>query len=238
MQNRAGFARYRGRLALAGALALLVWAWFGSAMLAPYHEDLIYLARQHLWLVAVSMSWALAIGLVSGVLLSRPRLRRWAEPVMQLFNIGNTLPPMAVLALAMVVLGVGDHPAIVALCLTSLLPIVRSTYSGLAAVPAALTEAADGIGMTAWQRLVRVELPNALPYIVSGLRVALAINVGTAPLAFLIGASSFGELIFPGIYLNQPDALFIGAAATALVAFVLDYLVAALGRRLTPGLAA
>ena len=98
-----------------------------------------------------------------------------------------------------------------------------------------MLEAADALGMTPQQRLLRVELPNALPMILSGVRVALAINVGTAPLAFLIGASSFGELIFPGIYLNNQTALFIGAAATALVALFLDFIVASFGRLMTPG---
>jgi len=182
------------------------------------------------------MLFALLVGIPSGILLSRPFARRWAEYVMQIFNIGNTLPPLAVLALAMVIIGIGDRPALIALALflASLLPIVRNTFSGLSAVPPSLIEAANGIGMTKLQRLRRVELPNALPVILSGVRIATAINVGTAPLAFLIGASSFGELIFPGIYLNDFPTLILGAVATALVALVLDMLLAALGRLLSP----
>ncbi|MGE8356966.1 MAG: ABC transporter permease [Microvirgula sp.] len=223
-----------GLLVTAVLLAALVWG-IGPDVLRDYREDLVYLGRQHLYLVGVSMLAALAIGLPSGILLSRAAMRRHAEKWMQLFNIGNTLPPLAVLALAMVLIGIGDRPAIVALCLASLLPIVRNTYAGLAGLPPAMLEAADALGMTPSQRLVRVELPNALPMILSGVRVALAINVGTAPLAFLIGASSFGELIFPGIYLNNQTALFIGAAATALVALFLDFIVASFGRLMTPG---
>jgi len=111
---------------------------------------------------------------------------------------------------------------------------VRNTYAGLCAVPPALTEAAKGIGMTRLQRLRQVELPDALPVILAGVRIATAINVGTAPLAFLIGASSYGELIFPGIYLNDFPTLILGAAATALIALILDMLLAALGRILSP----
>ena len=113
---------------------------------------------------------------------------------MQIFNIGNTLPPLAVLALAMVIIGIGDRPALIALFLASLLPIVRNTFSGLSAVPPSLIEAANGIGMTKWQRLRQVELPNALPVILSGGRIATAINVGTAPPSVLIGGSRFGWL--------------------------------------------
>ena len=93
----------------------------------------------------------------------------------------------------------------------------------------ALKEAARGIGMTPCQRLVRVELPNALPVILAGVRISLVINVGTVPLSFLIGANSLGELIFPGIYLNNQPLLLLGAAATALLALALDALFAAAG---------
>lgn len=214
-------------------LALITWG-VGLETIKARQVDLIYLGQQHLILVFSSMFFALLVGIPSGIALSRPAARGVAEYVMQIFNIGNTLPPLAVLALAMVVIGIGDIPAIIALFLASLLPIVRNTYAGLCSVPASLIEAANGIGMTKWQRLRQVELPNALPVILSGVRIATAINVGTAPLAFLIGASSYGELIFPGIYLNDFPTLILGAAATALFALILDTLLAALGRLLSP----
>ncbi|MDU6390767.1 MULTISPECIES: ABC transporter permease [unclassified Pantoea] len=234
MQNvslvrRAGLAL----LAIACVLALLVWG-LGIDTLRARRVDLIYLGQQHLYLVFWSMLFALLIGIPSGILLSHPFARRWAEYAMQIFNVGNTLPPLAVLALAMVVLGIGEKPALFALFLASLLPIVRNTYSGLSAVPPSLIEAANGIGMTKFQRLRQVELPNAYPVMLAGIRIATAINVGTAPLAFLIGASSYGELIFPGIYLNDFPTLILGAVATALFALLLDMLLAALGRFLSP----
>ena len=219
--------------AIVVVLALLVWG-IGLDTIRARQVDLIYLGQQHLILVFSSMFFALLIGIPSGIALSRPAARGVAEYVMQIFNVGNTLPPLAGLALAMVIIGIGDKPAIIALFLASLLPIVRNTYAGLCSVPAALLEAANGIGMTKWQRLCQVELPNALPVILSGVRIATAINVGTAPLAFLIGASSYGELIFPGIYLNDFPTLILGAAATALFALILDTLLAALGRFLSP----
>jgi len=219
LARRAGLAL----LAVVAVAGALVWG-LGWDTLVARKDDLIYLGQQHLFLVFWSMLFALLVGIPSGILLSRPFARRWAEYVMQIFNVGNTLPPLAVLALAMVVIGIGDKPALVALFLASLLPVVRNTYSG--------------IGMTKWQRLRQVEIPNALPVILAGVRIATAINVGTAPLAFLIGASSFGELIFPGIYLNDFPVLILGAVATALVALVLDMLLASLGRYLSPHAAA
>lgn len=224
-------------LFIAAIVGLLVWG-LGVETIQARRVDLIYLGQQHMKLVFWSLLFALLIGIPSGILLSRPFALRWAEYVMQIFNVGNTLPPLAVLALAMVVIGIGDRPAIIALFLASLLPIVRNTYAGLCSVPASLLEAADGIGMTKGQRLYQVELPNAWPVMLSGIRVATAINVGTAPLAFLIGASSYGELIFPGIYLNDFPTLILGAAATALFALILDMLLAGLGRLLSPHTAA
>ncbi|WP_428946082.1 osmoprotectant ABC transporter permease OsmY [Pantoea sp. FN060301] len=220
-------------LFIAAVLGLLVYG-LGLETIKARQVDLIYLGRQHMLLVFWSMLFALLVGIPSGIILSRPASRRWAEYVMQIFNVGNTLPPLAVLALAMVIIGIGDRPAIIALFLASLLPIVRNTYAGLSSVPASLIEAANGIGMTKMQRLWQVELPNAWPVMLSGIRIATAINVGTAPLAFLIGASSYGELIFPGIYLNDFPTLILGAAATALFALILDLLLAGLGRLLSP----
>jgi osmoprotectant transport system permease protein len=198
--------------------------------LKAYQSDLIYLGQQHLRLVAYSMLLALLVGLPAGILLSRDWAKRYAEPVLQLFNIGNTLPPLAVLALAMVLVGIGDQPAIIALFLASLLPIVRNTYSGLRGVSPALLEAARGLGMTPRQSLCYVELPNAAPVILVGVRLAMVINVGTVPLTFLIGASSYGELIFPGIFLNNQTQLLVGAGATAIVALILDQALARLGQ--------
>ena len=222
-----------GILLLICVLALLIYG-VGRDSLVLHYEDLVYLAKQHMFLVGCSMFLALFIGLPSGILLSRKFAKRWAEPAMQIFNIGNTLPPLAVLALAMIVIGIGDRPAIFALFLASLLPIVRNTYSGLKSIPPSLIEAANSIGMTPMQRLMQVELPNALPVIMSGVRVSAAINVGTVPLTFLIGASNFGELIFPGIYLNDFPLLILGAAATAIIALALDMALAGLGRLLSP----
>ncbi|QBR02809.1 ABC transporter permease [Paraburkholderia pallida] len=216
------------------AIAVIAWALargIGAETFRSHAGDLAYYACRHMLLVAWSMALAIVVGVPAGVMLSRPRLQRQAERFMQIFNIGNTIPSLAVLAIALGIFGIGDMPAIVALFLASLLPITRNTYEGVKNVPAALREAAKGIGMTGWQSLTRVELPNALPIIVGGVRTALAINVGTAPLAYLIGADSLGSLIFPGIYLDNQPLLLLGASLTAILALVLDGLVAAGSRQ-------
>lgn len=199
-----------------------------------YQEDVVYLTMQHIQLVGISGVIAILIAIPLGTLLSRPRFAKYAETAMQGLNIGTTIPTLAILALAMSLLGIGTVPAVFGLCIASLLPIVRNTYTGLKEVPAHLKEAAAGIGMTASQMLFKVELPNALFVIFAGIRTALAINVGTAPLAFLIGGGGLGELIFTGIDLDEPLMMLAGAIPTAALAILVDILIAAIAFAMVP----
>jgi osmoprotectant transport system permease protein len=188
-------------------------------------SDIVYLSRQHMQLVAISGAIAIAIGLPLGILLTRRAVRPYANAITQVVNLGTTIPTLAILALAMSVLGIGAPSAIFGLVVLTLLPIVLNTIAGLRMVPPHLIEAARGMGMTGTQILFRVELPNALFVILAGLRTALAINVGTVPLAFLIGGGGLGELIFTGIDLMEPTMLLAGAIPTALLAILVDLLV-------------
>jgi osmoprotectant transport system permease protein len=202
--------------------------------IAKYRSDIIYLSQQHMRLVAISGGLAIAVGVPLGLWLSRPGMRRMAESIMQALNIGSTIPTLAVLALAMSLLGIGVVPAIFALWVASLLPIVRNTYAGMLGVPAYFVEAATGMGMRPMQILSGVEFPNALFVTFAGIRTALAINVGTAPLAFLIGGGGLGELIFTGIDLNEPAMMLAGAIPTALLAVLVDFAVGALAYWVVP----
>ncbi|KQM54821.1 ABC transporter permease [Pseudomonas sp. Leaf15] len=184
--------------------------------------DITYLTVQHLHIVAVSGALALVVALPLGVWMSRPSNQRYAMACMQLLNVGQAIPKLALLALAMSVFGVGGGAAIFGLWVATLLPVVVNTYEGLRAVPEHLLEAAEAMGMTPAQRLWKVEVPNALNVIFAGIRTALAINVGTAPLAFLVGGGGLGELIFTGIDLNDFSMMLAGATATAFLAIAVD----------------
>jgi osmoprotectant transport system permease protein len=190
-----------------------------------YWSDIVYLSRQHLQLVAISGTLATLIGIPLGIALTRRAIRPYANVITQVVNLGSTIPTLAILALAMTVLGIGAPSAIFGLVVLTLLPIVLNTVAGLRMVPAHLIEAARGMGMTDGQILFKVELPNALFVIMAGLRTALAINVGTVPLAFLIGGGGLGELIFSGIDLVEPSMLLAGAIPTGLLAILIDLLV-------------
>ena len=220
-----------GAMRLLALLAVFVaGVWSQSSGLIDdfifYLPDIQYLAAQHIWLTAISGSLAIVVAIPLGTLLSRPSMARFAESIMQVLNVGTTIPTLAVLALSMSFLGIGTLPAVFGLFVATLLPITRNTYTGLKGVSPALKEAAAGIGMSPTQRLLRVELPNALYVIFAGIRTALAINVGTVPLAFLIGAGGLGELIFTGIDLYDPVMMLSGAIPTALLAIVVDMLIA------------
>ncbi|MDP0927739.1 ABC transporter permease [Paracoccus onubensis] len=226
-----------GRIAsffLVFALGIWVSASGLTESIAMYWDDIVYLTKQHLVLVCSSGFAAILIGVPVGVLLSRPSMEKYAETIMQVFNVGTTIPTLAVIALSMTILGIGFPPAFFGLFVASLLPIVRNTYAGLLTVPAHLKEAATGMGMTRQQILWRVELPNALYVIFSGIRTALAINVGTTPLAFLIGGGGLGELIFTGIDLMDTGMLLAGAIPTAALAVAVDFLMGQAQLRLIP----
>ena len=189
---------------LAIALAL-TWGLYASGLAADilrYKKDIAYLIRQHLMLVAVSGSAAIVFGIGIGIWLSRPWMVRWAEAAIQAVNMLTSIPTLGKLALMMSFLGIGPLPAIVGLWIATLLPIIRNTYEGIRVVPSHLVDAARGMGMGATAILWRVEVPNALFVILAGVRTAMAVNVGTAPIAFLIGGGGLGELIFTGIDLQ------------------------------------
>jgi osmoprotectant transport system permease protein len=193
--------------------------------IASHRADVFYLIRGHILLAAISGLLAILLGIPIGILLSRQSYRLLGNLLGQIVNLGTTIPTLAILALAMTVLGLGAPSAIFGLTALTLLPIVLNTAAGLRAVPPHLVEAARGMGMRPGQILWQVELPNALYVILAGIRTALAICVGTVPLAFLIGGGGLGELIFTGIDLMEPAMLLAGAIPTALLAVLVDWMV-------------
>lgn len=206
------------------AIAAALYASGLGADILRYRKDIVYLLKQHLVLVAISGSCAIVCGVGTGIWLTRPSMARWAEGVIQAVNLVTSIPTLGKLALMMTLLGIGALPAIVGLWIATLLPIIRNTYEGIRAVPRHLVDAATGMGMGPGEILRRVELPNALFVIFAGVRTAMAVNVGTAPIAFLIGGGGLGELIFTGIDLQEHGMMLAGAIPTALLAVVVDFL--------------
>lgn len=196
----------------------------------PYEYPVIMaLFIQHLYMVTLSMIFATIIGVTAGILLTRQRFRKYAGICMYIIGLGQTIPSLAVLALAMSFMGIGMKPAIFALTIYSILPIARNTLAGITAVPPELIDAGKGMGMPPMRILREVEIPNAMQVILTGFRVALIINIGTAALAYVIGAGGLGDLIFTGINLMQTDKLLAGAIPVTLLALFADFLSELLG---------
>jgi len=208
---------------LASGIGSVQAGWWAGV--ADYQEDIVYLSIQHMHMVAVSGVLAILVAIPLGVWISRPSMAHLAQPVLQLLNIGQAIPKLALLALAMSIVGLGAPAALFGLWVATLLPVAVNTYEGLRSVPPHLIEAAHAMGMTRAGLFWRVELPNAAYVMFAGVRTALAINVGTAPLAFLVGGGGLGELIFTGIDLMEPVMLLAGAIATAALALAVDFCV-------------
>ncbi|WP_373876148.1 osmoprotectant ABC transporter permease OsmW [Leminorella grimontii] len=203
-------------------------------------QDAGYIATltgQHLLLVSLAVGMAIVIGVPLGVLIVK---HKWlAAPVLSLATVVLTIPSIALFGLmiplfSMVGQGIGAVPAVTAVFLYSLLPIVRNTHIALSNLPAGLREAGRGIGMTFWQRLLWVEIPMALPVIFGGVRTAVVMNIGVMAIAAVIGAGGLGLLLLHGISRSDPRLLIAGAVMISLLAIAMDWLLHRLQIALTP----
>lgn len=189
-------------------------------------DQLLEQSLQHIGLTLVSLLLAVSIAVPLGIFIAkRPRI---APGVIGLAGILQTIPSIALLGFLIPILGIGVKPAIFALFLYALLPILRNTFTGIREVEPAITEAASGMGMTEKQILLQVELPLAVPIIFAGVRTATVINVGVATLAAYIGGGGLGKFIFNGISLNDSVMILAGATPAALLAILFDQLLAGL----------
>jgi osmoprotectant transport system permease protein len=182
--------------------------------------------------VSVSLAIAIAVAVPLGVVCyRRPRLGKY---VLGVVSAIQTIPSMALLVFMIPLLGLGTWPALVALFLYSLLPIVRNTCTGLSEVSPALREAAEDLGLPPWARLWRIELPLASRSILSGIKTAAVINVGTATIGAIIGAGGYGQSIITGIRLDNLWIIMAGAVPAAAMALGIQGLFAVLERFIVP----
>ena len=189
---------------------------------------------EHIQLVLIPLTIATAIAFPIGVLLTRPRYQRYTERVMSIFNAGQTIPPLAVIAVFFPFLGLGYRPALIALTIYALLPIARNTLAGLSGVPREVKEAARGMGMTEWQILTQVEIPLSLPVVMSGIKTSAVLTAGTAALAALIGGKGMGAVIFAGINFFRMELILAGTLYIGLIAILLDRILSFIENKLTP----
>jgi osmoprotectant transport system permease protein len=187
-----------------------------------HQQSFVSLTLAHLALVVVSELVAVAVGLGLGLAVSRPGGREFRPLVETIAAVGQTFPPVAVLAVAVPVMGFGALPALIALALYGLLPVLQGTLAGLAVVPVEVKQVASGVGMGSWRRLWQVGLPLAAPVILAGVRTSMVINIGTATLASTVGVNSLGTPVIIGLSAFNTAYVLQGALLVALMAIVID----------------
>ncbi|WP_044895105.1 ABC transporter permease [Bacillus alveayuensis] len=196
-------------------------------------KDDIWIAfQEHVLLSGIAMLIAILIAVPLGVLLTR--YRKLAEPIIGVAAIIQTIPSLALLGFMLPIFGIGKVPAIIALTLYALLPILRNTYAGILGVDPALVDAGRGMGMTSRQILFMVELPLTLPIIMAGVRTATVLTIGVAALATFIGAGGLGDLIDRGLRVADKNLILTGAIPAAILAILFDLALRKLEEKVTP----
>lgn len=188
----------------------------------------------HILMVLITIVLAVAISVPVGILLTRPRYTKFGVVILNILNLMQTIPGLAIVALAMPLLGMGLKPTIIALTVQGLLPIARNTIAGLYGVNADVKEAALGMGMSQRRVLYEVELPLAMPVILAGIRTSTVYVVSVGTLAAYIGGGGLGDLILTGLNMLWSEFLIVGAGLGALLAISLDRALGYIEHRLTP----
>lgn len=185
-------------------------------------DNLLLLIGQHIVMVLLGLVLALIIGIPLGILSARNE--RAGQYILAFANLIQVFPSLALLAMLMVIFGIGFNSVVIALFLYSLLPIIRNTYVGLKEVDSSILEAGKGVGMTRFQILRKIQIPLSLSFIFSGIRLAAVIAIGVATLAPFIGGEGLGKEIYSGINLRDPVKIYSSAIITAILAILADYL--------------
>jgi osmoprotectant transport system permease protein len=184
-------------------------------------DNLLVLIYQHILMVICGLILALIIGIPLGIMSARNE--KAAKFILAISNLIQVFPSLALLAMLMVVFGIGFNSVVIALFLYSLLPIIRNTYVGLKEVDQSALEAGKGLGMTKFQLLRQIQIPLSFSFILSGIRLATVIAIGVATLAPFIGGEGLGKEIYSGINLGDPIKIYASAILTAILAILVDY---------------
>ena len=194
--------------------------------------DLLIKTWEQLYISAIALLLGALVAVPLGIALTR--VPKTAKVVIAIASMLQTVPSLALLALMIPLLGIGKVPAIVALFIYSLLPILLNTYIGMNDVDPVLKDSAKGMGMTPLQSIMQVEVPMAMPVIMSGIRLSAVYVIAWATLASYIGAGGLGDFIFNGLNLFKPDLIIGGTIPVTILALLVDFLLGRLEKRMTP----
>ncbi|PLR82975.1 choline ABC transporter permease [Bacillus canaveralius] len=193
--------------------------------------DILARSGEHLTIVALAVLFGCLVAITTGIFLTRLKEGRLTSLVFGIINIFQTVPTIALLAMLIPLFGIGLKPAVFALFLYSLLPLLRNTYSGIKEVDESMIEAARGIGFSQMQRLWKIELPLAFPFILSGVRLTTVYIISWTTLAALIGAGGLGDLIIGGMANNDNFLIFTGTISAIILALIVDAVLGFVSRK-------
>ena len=206
------------------------------------YGDILTHTKEHLVMVIWPVLIGVVIGVPLGIIITRPGFTKLSPLVIGGANIGQSMPSLAVIAIMAILpfslwflhFGFNFQTAIVALFIYGLLPILRNSYASMRNIDQAVIEAARGMGMTRWQIIRKIEMPLAIPVIITGIRISMVVTVGTAELAVLVGGKGLGTITFTGVFAREPLLIIQGAAPTAFLAVSLAFLLERIESWLTP----
>lgn len=203
-----------------------------NTFLEQYGSQLLLKTWEQIYISAIALILGVLVAVPAGIILTR--FPKTAKLVIGLTSMLQTIPSLALLAMMIPFFGIGKLPAILALFVYSLLPILRNTYIGLDNVDPVLKDSAKGMGMESVQSIFQVELPLAMPVIMTGIRLSAIYVIAWATLASYIGAGGLGDLIFSGLSLFQPELIIGGTIPVILLSLISDYLLGLLEKHMTP----
>ncbi|GEN56891.1 choline ABC transporter permease [Halolactibacillus alkaliphilus] len=197
------------------------------------YDNILNYLMEHITIAFVSITFAILITVPLAIWMTKMKNERIKQAIFNVANFFQTIPTIALFALLIPIFGIGFRPAVVALFLYALLPLLRNTYAGVESIDQGIVEAAKGMGYSTVQRLLKVELPIAVPYIMSGIRITTVYIISWTTLASVIGAGGLGDLVIAGIGSNNTYMIFTGTALAIILALLVDLVFGRIEKRLS-----
>lgn len=195
------------------------------------YPTILEYTMQHIFISFVAIVFAMIVTIPLAIYMTKMKNQKVKNGIFQVANLLQTIPTIAMLAIMIPILGIGFKPAVTALFLYALLPLLRNTYSGIESIDPGIIEAAKGMGFNTMQRIVKIELPVAMPYIMSGIRTTSVYVISWTTLAAVIGAGGLGDLVIGGIGFNDINMILTGTILAIFIALLLDFILAKVEKR-------
>src|SRR3954447_18353214 len=196
------------------------------------YDSIFMYTYEHLIISFVVILLSIVVTVPLAIYMTKMKSNKLKNLIFNIANVFQTIPTVALLAIMIPILGIGFTPAVTALFFYALLPLLRNTYAGIQSIDQSMVEAAKGMGFSPFQRVFKIELPAAMPYVMSGIRVTTVYIISWTTLAALIGAGGLGDLVLAGIGYNDQNMIFTGTILAILIALLLDLAFAKLEKRL------